>query len=384
MNCLTLLIPLISQTPTGPSINYADAWSKAEHAIERSYYGRESRKDEMMARLKEFGPLASKATSEGEFRDIMDRMIAEFKDSHFDLLTNEDQGYFLMDGLASRTPASMPEFGAWFRREPSGYAVQMVLNGSEAERAGLMKGDIVSKVDGQPFSPIVALKPYVDKTVTLEIERGRETHDVDVKVESEPALAMFLDATKKSVRVIDDHGKKIGYIHLWTQANDSFKNEVSNAVYGPLRNTDAIILDLRDGFGGRPEGYADPFFRPGVILDWKFTKGDMKELFGYSKPLVVLINGGSRSAKEVLSFILKKSHRATLIGTNTARNVLGTTPQRLTDWAYIEIPIVEVYADGVRLEGLGVAPHIEVPQEFDSGGHDLYVQRAIGFLAGKL
>jgi len=110
----------------------------------------------------------------------------------------------------------------------------------------------------------------------------------------------------------------------------------------------------------------------------------MHQMLGYQKPLVLLINEGSRSAKEVLSYVFKKSRRATLIGSNTAGNVLGTSPMRLNEWAYLEIPMVEVFTDGTRLEGKGVAPDIKVPVETDASGKDLYVESATKFLLGKI
>jgi len=380
------LILLLRQAAVAASppetIDYAQAWSKTQQAIERSYYGRVSRKKEMEDRLKRFAPLASSAKTKAEFRNTVDDMIAEFKDSHFEFLTDEDQGYYLMDGLASRNPAAMPEIGAWFKREGNDYRVQMVLNGTEAEKAGLRKGDLVTNMDGKPFTPIDALKPEVDKTATIHVVRDGKEMDKQVKVESKPALEMFLDATRDSARVIERGGKRIGYVHLWTEASDKFSAALSSIVYNQFRNTDACILDLRDGFGGRPEGYGDPFFRPEVQLDWKYSaNGTTHEMFGYQRPLVVLINGGTRSAKEVLSFVFKKSKRGTLIGSNTAGNVLGTAPTRLNSWAYLEIPIVEVYADGIRLEGRGVAPDIFVKQEFDKDGKDLYVEEALAYLS---
>ena len=196
--------------------------------------------------------------------------------------------------------------------------------------------------------------------------------------------SVCLDATIASEHIITSGKHKIGYVHLWTQANEKFATTLASLVYNQLQNTDAMILDLRDGFGGRPEGYGDPFFRPQVELDWKSTQTTQHELFGYQRPLVVLIYGGSRSAKEVLSFIFKKSKRATLIGSNTAGNVLGTYPARVSDWAYLEVPIVEVYTDGVRLEGKGAAPDIAVDREMDENGKDLYIQTAVDFLSKKL
>jgi carboxyl-terminal processing protease len=113
-------------------------------------------------------------------------------------------------------------------------------------------------------------------------------------------------------------------------------------------------------------------------------KDGYRQLFGYGRPLVVLINGGSRSAKEVLSYIFKKSGRATLVGQKTAGNVLGTFPQAINDWAYLEVPMLDVLADGVRLEGTGVAPDVPVAKEFDATGNDLDLQAALDRLAKTL
>jgi carboxyl-terminal processing protease len=139
-----------------------------------------------------------------------------------------------------------------------------------------------------------------------------------------------------------------------------------DALKGPLKNTDALILDLRDGFGGRPYGFAEPFLRRSE-----------------RRPLAVLINGGTRSAKEVLAHEFKKKGRGTLIGSTTAGHVLGTWPIRIADWAYLEIPMTEVKLDGVRLEGRGVDPDVEVPRESDASGRDLILEAAMVHLEGK-
>lgn len=379
---IAALLPLLQIQARTP-LDFNQAWDKVAEAIQGSYYARQSRKEEMDDRLKRYAPLAEAAHTKSEFRDIVEKMIGEFKDSHFDFYSDEDQGYYLMDGF-SKDPAPMPEVGAWFKRTGDLYTVQMVLDGTQAQEAGLMKGDLVMLADGKPFSPVESLKPDVGKTVSLHILRGNTGFDKELKVESKPVMDMFLDATMDSAHIIDLGKKKVGYVHLWTQATDKFSAALSRIVYNTFENTDAIILDLRDGFGGRPEGYGDPFFRPGVKLDWKFPASTTHELIGYQRPLVVIINGGSRSAKEVLSFIFKASHRAVLVGSNTAGNVLGTAPRRLNDWAFIEIPIVEVYADGIRLEGKGVAPDVPVAKEFDASGKDLYVAAALQVLSKEL
>jgi carboxyl-terminal processing protease len=158
---------------------------------------------------------------------------------------------------------------------------------------------------------------------------------------------------------------------------------LESAVSGKFADTDAFILDLRDGFGGRPERFADVFFRPDVKVNWDFGSNKNVQHFGYGKPLVVLINSGSRSAKELLSYILKSSKRATLIGTQTAGNVLGTSPNRINDWCILELPMVDVSVDGVRLEKNGVQPNIKVLDGFDKDGNDVVIGRAVEFLTNK-
>lgn len=361
--------------------DFGQTWETIEKAIRGRYYAREQREDEMDRLLRKYEPLAKKAKSKMEFASTVNDMIGEFKDSHFALLTTDDQGYYVMDALARREPVSMPNFGAWFKSAPEGYTITMVLNGGEAEKAGLRKGDVVVQVDGTAFSPIASLKSRVGKKAELTVKRSGKEIKATVEVESDAATTAFLDASRASAKIIDYKGKKIGYFHLWMQINDRFRDALAGAVYGKLKDTDAFILDLRDGFGGRPEGFADPFFRPEVKLDWMTTPSQgMHQLFGYQRPLVVIINEGSRSAKEVLSYILKKSKRATLVGSTTAGHVLGTFPQRISDWAYLEIPMVDVLADGFRIEGKGVAPDVKVTNEFDENGKDLYLEAALARL----
>lgn len=357
-------------------------WDQVRQAISSRYYARKSKKEVMDRLISRYEPLAKSARSRAEFSDVVNRMIDEFGDSHFDFFTPSDQGYYLMDALAGGKER-IPQFGAWFKRTVEGYTVQMVLEGTPAQKAGLMKGSVVTLLDGRPFSPVESLRDVVGKTATITFRKGLEEISKPVEVSSTPALEMFLEATRSSVRTIEKNGKKFGYVHLWTMANIQFRDTLANIVYGELRDTDGIILDIRDGFGGRPEGYGDPFFRPEVDLGWKSGDMTIPQKFGYGKPVALLINGGSRSAKEVFSYIMKKSRRATLIGSTTSGAVLGTAPGRLNDWSFLEIPMVEVFVDGKTLEGKGVSPDISLPAEFDAKGEDLYIKRAVEFLLSR-
>lgn len=364
-----------------PQHDFAKAWTEVADGIRSRYYARTTRKDDMERFLSEEAPKAKAAKSDAEFSADVNEMIDKFKDSHFGLFTREDQGYYVMEGLVkgSKNASDIPQVGAFFKPASGGYAIRILFEDGAAQKANLRKGDVVTFVDGQPFSPVDSLREKVGKKVTLAVKRGDLAFTREVEVGHGTMLDAFLDASRASGNKVGLRGR-FGYFHLWTQVNDDFKNALAGVVYGKLKDTDAFILDLRDGFGGRPEGFADPFFRPEVNIEWNFGQMTQHELFGYGRPLVVLINEGSRSAKEVLAYILQHSKRATLIGSRTAGNVLGTSPIAIGDWAYLEVPLVDVVTNGVRLEHNGVKPDIEVPVEIGPDGDDLVIKRAIDYL----
>lgn len=375
---LTALVAFLALAPAQQAEDFAQAWRQTESTIRARYYARVARKDDMEGLLTKYGPIASKAKSRNEFRDAVVRMIDEFGDSHFDFLTDSDQGFYTLGELVPGGKARpMPHIGAWFGR---GNAVAMVLDGMAAERAGILAGDVIETVNGQPFSPVDSLKPLVGKEATFRVKRGTATRNVTIQVEESEGMAMFLQATRNSGRIIERNGKRYAYFHLWTMAKEDFKNALSAFVYGRGMNTDGFILDIRDGFGGRPEGYADPFFRPEAKLEWTINGNGVVQQFGYQKPLVLIVNEGSRSAKEVLAFILKKSKRATLVGVTTGGNVLGTSPLMLGDWAVVEIPMVDLEVDDVRLEGVGVEPDFIVLDK-PTEGRDPFIEKALEVLA---
>jgi len=368
--------------------DFKKLWDETQKAISTRFYARVSRKAELERLIAKYRPRAEESKTREQFAEAVNEMIDEFKDSHFAFFTKEMQGYFLMDGLLRKDGGEMPTFGAWLSANPSGdgYTVRMVLDGSEAAKSGLRKGDVITRIDTEAFTPVTSLLSRVGKSSVLTYHRRGIESSVAVQIESKPVLKMFLDATRESAKIINYKGKKIGYVHLWAQANTDFRDTLASIIYGKLRETDALILDNRDGFGGRPEGYLDPLFRPNVIIEWKFLENGpaLEQLFGYGAPVAMLINEGSRSAKEVTAQILKTSKRGTVIGSKSAGHVLGTSPIRLNDWAILEIPIVDVIVDGTRLEGNGVEPDILLATEIDSEGKDLHIDTALETLYRKL
>lgn len=377
-----MVTPLIALAilQQSPADDYSATWNRVSEIISTRFYDRKNREEEMNRRLKETGEKVTKAKSRIEFRDTVLTMIEAFKASHFDFMTTEDQGYYTFDNIMGGK-SELPNIGAWFKKGPDGYTVQMVLNGGEAEKQGLRKGDRITMANNKPFAPVRSFEG--SSSVTLTLKRGSETLTKTVVPTKTPGINMFLQASQKSFRIIERDGKKIAYFHLWMMINDSFRTELNSAISKSI-DTDAFILDIRDGFGGRPERFLDLFYIPGNRIDWNFGEMTTTQVMGYSKPLVMLVNEGSRSAKEVAAHVVKSSGRGTLVGKNTAGHVLGTSPIRINEWSMLEVPMVSLKVDGIDLEGRGVAPDIEVNPEIGADGEDRILAKGIEVALGKI
>lgn len=372
-----IALPTEAIASSQKAFNADDAWNKTRTAIVSRFYAKDTQKEKMNGLLDKYATPAKAAKTPDEFRDVVEKMIRDFGDSHFDFYTKSDQGFYIMQNLINPNAEPMPNIGVWFKKTEAGWVAQMVLNDSPAADADIRKGDIFTSVNGKSFSPIEAFRELVDKKALLTIMRDGKQLTKEVDVEATKASELFLNASRRSIKTIDHQGKKYGYIHMWTLLPRQDHRDVLNSAISRNMNTDGFILDLRDGFGGRPEGFGDLFFLPPVEVKWKSEMMNTTQKIGYGKPLIILINEGSRSAKEVLSQIFKTSKRATLIGKTTAGHVLGTSPMPIDDWAFLEIPMVDVIVDGVRLEGVGVSPDIKIDPEYDRDGNDLVLKKAL-------
>lgn len=353
---------------------YTETYAKVSRLIQSMHWDRARRKEAIEQRLAAWKDRAVSAATREAFADTVNRMIAEFGESHFGFFTDATQTYYTLDGLVRQDPEPMPHVGAWFVPAQDGYTITMLIEGAEAVRAGLREGDVITKIDGAPFSPIASLRGKEGRSPAFTVRRGDRTFESKMEVKATPGLDLFLEGTRNSARIIEQDSRKIGYVHLWTMANERFRDTLHGLLYGRLRGAEAVVLDLRDGFGGRYEGYGDPFFRPNVDI----AQGPMSGRFGFAGvPLVLITNEGTRSAKEVFSEIMKQSGRATLVGRTTAGAVLGTTPLKVEEWAYLLVPIMELSVGGNRIEGKGVTPHIALDREYGSDGTDLFLEKAV-------
>jgi carboxyl-terminal processing protease len=196
---------------------------------------------------------------------------------------------------------------------------------------------------------------------------------------------MFLEGMEASARVLQSHGRRIGYVHVWCYAGYTYQQALEHLLSeGALKDADALIWDLRDGWGGAVPEYLDLFNARAPTMQITNRDG-VREIDGvkWRKPVAMLINGGTRSGKEVLAYGFKKYRLGEVIGTRTEGAVLAATAF-LIGGGLLLLAVGDVLVDGERLEGIGVTPTIEVQAGSVYGGlGDPQLDRAVAILAGE-
>ena len=173
-------------------------------------------------------------------------------------------------------------------------------------------------------------------------------------------------------------------MHVWSYASRRYQSALEDLIAdGPLKDADALIWDLRDGWGGAQPEYLDLFNPRSPTMQVTARDGETGIVGAkWRKPVAMLINGGTRSGKEVLAYGFKEYRLGELIGARTEGAVLAATAFLIGEEGLLLLAVEDVRVDGKRLEGVGVTPTIEVA--FDpryAAGHDPQLARAVQVLA---
>jgi carboxyl-terminal processing protease len=247
--------------------------------------------------------------------------------------------------------------------------------GSPAAEAGIRSGDVIVTIDGVPVNPST-----LDDTIGKM--RGAEGTQVKIGImrEGKPEPMMF---TLKRSRVALHSVKAqllpggYGYVRI-SQFSETTGDDFNGALKDLRKHNNAplkgLVLDMRDNPGGVLEAavsVADAFLESGIIVtakgrtpDSKFemdaTPGD--DLNG--APLVVLVNGGSASAAEIVAGALKDQHRAKLVGRTTFGKGSVQTIMPLSDDRAIKLTTSLYYTpSGVSINHTGIIPDVELPRD---------------------
>lgn len=266
-----------------------------------------------------------------------------------------------------------------------------------AAMAGILPGDVILSVDGMPVDP-------ADLADTVSRLRGPVGTQVRVAVRRDaPDAPLSFDLTRARIDVHSiRHSMKapgIGYVRIShfseTTAQDLARAvaELHRAAGGRL---DGLVMDLRDNPGGVLEAaieVSDAFLQSGVIVsadgrmaDAHFaaeaTPGDLID----GAPLVVLVNGGSASASEIVAGALQDHRRATLVGTVTFGKGSVQTVMPLSNGRAIKLTTSRYFTpSGRSIHDRGIAPDVRVDGAREGQGEeaDPQLRRALDTLGGR-
>jgi carboxyl-terminal processing protease len=343
-------------------------------------------------------PDVQRATSQNSLARVINIMLSELHASHTRFYTPDEPEYYqLADifvgalrrrGLQSAFPdgrISYPGIGIISGFEATGRnTITGIIDGTPAQQAGLRAGDEIVAADGTAFEPVESFRGKVGTSVVLEVHRGASMVQIPVMPLVLEPTKMFLRGLELSARVIESNGRRIGYVHVWCYAGDVYQRALEFLLSrGALKDADALIWDLRDGWGGARPEYLDLFNVRAPTMQVT-DRGGTSEFMNvkWRKPVAMLINGGTRSGKEVLAYGFKKYRLGELIGTRTEGAVLAATAF-LIGGGLLLLAVEDVRVDGERLEGVGVTPTIEVQASAASAGsEDPQLSRAVAVLSG--
>lgn len=268
-------------------------------------------------------------------------------------------------------------------------AVVSPLDDTPAQEAGIKAGDLILAVKDEQKKVDVDTEG-ISLPDAVQLIRGPEGSKVTLTLAREGEDAPFdKEIVRRKISIpslnsqwIEKDGMNIAYVHLLQfsdamyQQWDEWVEEVVSR--SQKENVSGVILDLRNNPGGYLQGavyVAGEFIDHGVVVEQQYSTGK-KEIFRVNRrgnlleyPLVILVNGGSASAAEILAGALSHYDRGVVIGKTTFGKGTVQEPENLPGGAGLHITISRwLLPDGKSIDEVGISPDIEV----EEGEDDLF------------
>ncbi|MFC4669006.1 S41 family peptidase [Seohaeicola nanhaiensis] len=324
------------------------------------------------------------------FGDIFERIRAQYVEevdpsklieaAIAGMLTSLDphSSYLSPDDAAAMRVQTRGEFGGLgieVSQEEGFVKVVSPIDGTPAAAAGIEAGDFITHVNGESVLGLT-----LDKAV--ELMRGPVGSEIVITVvrkgEDEPFDVSIIRDTIKLTAVRSRSEGKAVVLRITTFNEQTTPNLESGLkeqleAAGGLDKIDGIVLDLRNNPGGllnQAIKVADSFLESGEIVSTRGRNPEDGERFNATpgdlaggKPIVVLINGGSASASEIVAGALQDHRRAIVVGTKSFGKGSVQTVMQLRGDGAMRLTTARYYTpSGRSIQALGVSPDIVVEQ----------------------
>jgi len=248
------------------------------------------------------------------------------------------------------------------------------IDDTPAQRAGLQPGDFVTHLDGEPIlgltlaEAVEKMRGPIDSGIVLTIQRPGAEAPMDVEI-------IRAVITIRSVRTHME-GDDVAYVRISSfsekttreleAAVDKFYDEHGDTLKG-------LVLDLRNNPGGlldQAVSVSDSFLIQGEIVSTRGRRADSIQRFNAKSgdlidgmPMIVLINGGSASASEIVAGALQDHHRAIILGTRSFGKASVQTVIPLGGHGAMRLTTARYYTpSGTSIQARGIHPDISVEQ----------------------
>jgi C-terminal peptidase prc len=340
-----------------------------------------------------YEPEVAKAATIKDLHDVLNRMVHELPASHLNVLGH---GF-----TQTVEPDAMYPDDIQLRAGAEGILVFSVPEESPVWRAGVRPGFRVIGIDAATFPDEAAIRaaPARPLSQATRLLSGPPGSEVQVRVldaenrERTVTLARAVPLKKRNLARAEVRSSRIrpriGY--LWFDAWAIDLPAKLEPVLAELRDTDGLVLDLRQNRGGTNPGVdrlakfllaeggllAATTPRQGERREWRYQgSGDD----AYRGTLVIIVDEGSGSASEVFTAAMQELGRAVVVGRPSAGGVLNSTQQPLPTGGVLQYPHSDMTTPkGTRIEGRGVVPDIPVELRRAGllAGRDTVLERAV-------
>lgn len=347
-----------------------------------------------------YDALASRTRTPEELSRVVQMLFGELDGSHTGISA---AGGFSAPGAATGY------LGVETAPAEQGLAITRILPGSPAElpvggpKASLEIGDVIVAVDDRPIRQPSGL---IDLSAALFGKAGQETLiEIARKDPAKPRFVLIVPASgasdsrlryqtevQRRAALVDKlSGGTLGYLHIQGMSMPSVR-DFERDLYAAAHGKDGLVIDVRDNGGGStadillssltapPHTFTLPRGADPASVQPDAYPRDRRLIYGYSRPISVLINENSFSNAEIFAHAIKTIGRGKLVGTATYGGVISTGAASLIDGSTVRTPFRGWYLpDGRDLENNGAQPDINVPMtpDAEAAGTDPQIEAAV-------
>lgn len=314
-------------------------------------------------------------------------------DPYSEFLTKEE-----MDSLNQQTEGEYAGVGIVVTPSETGaITVVSAIKGSPAFEKGIKKDDIILKINGKDYNAS-------QMNDAVKVMKGKPNTDVKLtiaRMENKTSKIFDVNITRRMISLTTVNSQKIGdigYINITQFDRKTDKEFIEQYENLKKQNVKSIVLDLRNNPGGLLDStvkIADYLLPQGVIVKTvdKNKKEDVQKSDSSEQnlPMVVLVNGSSASASEILTGALKDYKKATIVGEKTFGKGIVQTIIPMEKGEGLKLTISEYFSpNGNKIHKQGVKPDVEIKLDEKAKGigvefmkEDNQLQKALEILNKK-